>query len=96
MKYIKVKWKHRLNEYTEPVWMYSELDKESHELRKVEVFADGHYQFAGPLASVGDTRLGLEPIPPLDEINKHEMFLGTEISQEEFEQVWISAQNAKS
>ncbi len=44
MKYIKVKWLH--SHPDEPVLLYSELDKDRWETRKVEVFADGRIGFA--------------------------------------------------
>src|SRR5258705_13531981 len=43
MQYIRVRWKHALPD--EPVELLSELDSESWEVRKVEVFRDGRLGF---------------------------------------------------
>lgn len=89
MRYIKVKWIHPPNEY--PVLLYSELDDSRWEVRKVDVFADGRMQYASAAMSIGDTALGFEPVPPLDEIGKDPQFEPTEISKKEFEGVWVDA-----
>ena len=44
MQYIRVRWNHDRSD--EPVELWSELDGESWEVRKVEVFPDGHLGFA--------------------------------------------------
>ncbi len=72
--------------------MYSELDENRWEVRKVEVFPDGHRGYAGAAESVGETRLGKEPIPPLAEIVADSQFEAVEISHEEFERVWSTRQ----
>jgi hypothetical protein len=43
MKYVKVRWNHALP--NEPVVLYSELDDQMWETRKVEVYADGRADF---------------------------------------------------
>jgi len=87
MKYIKVKWTHsKPNEY--PSILYSELDDELWEVRKVEMFGDGHQGYASDAESLGDTELGIEPLPPLAEIASDPQFELIEITKEEFEEVW--------
>lgn len=86
MKYIRVKWKHSFE--CEPVYLYSELDDNSWELRKVEVYADGRYDFAGEGESMGDARLSTEPIPSLEEISLDPQFESAEITKAEFERIW--------
>ena len=86
MSYIKVTWDHRLPD--EPVILYSELDHERLETRKVEIFADGSYGYASATESGGGTRLGEAPIPPLMTIARDEQFDPVEITKEEFEEVW--------
>ena len=86
MNYIKVKWNHSLP--GEPVWLYSELDAERWETRKVEVFADGSRGYASATESGGETRLGEAPIPPLIKISYDPQFEPVEITKEEFEEVW--------
>jgi hypothetical protein len=91
MNYIKVKWKHAFP--TEPALIYGELDEGRWEVRKVEVFPDGHRGFASAAGSSGGTQLGKEPIPPLAEIAADSQFEPAEISGEEFEHVWANRQD---
>ena len=86
MKYIKVKWIH--DHSNAPVWLYSELDDASWEIRKVEVFADGSFGFADERSEAGGSALGLEPVPPIAEIAADSQFVPTEIGREEFEDIW--------
>ncbi len=44
MKYIRVKWNHLFSD--EPVLLFSELDDARWEVRKIEVFRDGHQGYA--------------------------------------------------
>lgn len=94
MKYIKVKWSHDIAD--EPVWLYSELDDASCEVRKVEVFSDGKMGFAGSGEEGGSTRLSTVPIPPIEEIESDAQFEPTEISHLEFEQIWLTAREMGS
>ena len=66
MTYIRVKWLH--SNFEEPVLRYSELNDLRWETRKVEIFADGRFGFAGPNEASEDTGLGLAPVPSLHEI----------------------------
>lgn len=92
MKYIKVQWIHLPQEGPEnPVLLYSELDSNNWEVRKVEVFEDGGLQYANESTQTGSTGLGLMPVPTLDEINAQNSFDGIEIPKEEFEEVWNRA-----
>lgn len=86
MIYIRVEWKHSFP--NEPVWLYSELDDLRWEVRKVEVYRDGHEGFASAHVEVGGTGLGLEPVPPFAEIVLDPQFEASEISKDEFERVW--------
>jgi hypothetical protein len=45
MIYIKVKWSHSFPD--EPILLYSELDRERCEIRKVEAFPGGRMGYAG-------------------------------------------------
>ena len=83
MTYIKVKWIHSCTD--DPVLLYSELDSERWEKRKVEVFQDGHCGYASASESDGLTRLGEEPIPPVAEIASDSQFEPAEITKQEFE-----------
>ncbi len=64
--HIKVAWLHELVD--EPVMPYSELDNERYETRKVEVFDDGHMEWADLSRESGTTGLGEVPVPDLAEI----------------------------
>lgn len=86
MKYVKVKWRHRLPE--EPVLLYSELDDARYEVRKVEVYLDRRQGYASVSESSGGTRLGEDPLPELPEIASDAQFEPEEISKHEFEEVW--------
>jgi hypothetical protein len=86
MQYLKVKWIHSHPTY--PVWLYSELDKDRFEVRKVELFPNGTVGFADSTESIGTTMLSIEPLPTTEEIATELQFLPQEISREEFEKVW--------
>ena len=86
MEYICVKWHHSSPD--KPVLLYSELDGDRWEVRKVEVYADGHVGFAGPGVEHGSTWLGEKPVPPLDDIAADPQFEPRQISRDEFERIW--------
>ncbi len=86
MKYILVKWNHLFGD--EPVLLYSELDDARWEVRKIEVFRDGHQGYASATESGGSTRLGEAPIPALAEIASDPQFEPSEITKEQFEEMW--------
>ena len=68
MKYIRVTWRHRHRD--EPVTLYSELNDQRFEVRKVEVFRDGRMGYANANEAVAGTMPGLVPVPDLSEIAK--------------------------
>jgi hypothetical protein len=86
MMYLRVLWKHSFAD--EPVELLSELDEARFEVRKVEVFRDGHKGYASNTESERGTELGVEPIPHLAEIASDPQFLPEEISREEFDVAW--------
>jgi hypothetical protein len=86
MNYIRVQWLHEFQNY--PVWLISELDDDRWEIRKVEVFADGSKGHAMNGEESGRTRLGLIPVPPINEIAADPEFLPEQITKEQFEAVW--------
>jgi hypothetical protein len=92
MHYLRVRWVH--SHPDEPVELYSELDDRRWELRKVEVFPDGAFGYAGPEGATSNTVLGLEPIPTRTQIASDPQFEPEEISQAEFEAVWEQAHRA--
>jgi len=86
MPYIKVRWHHSFP--NEPVILYSEMDENRKEVRKVEVYADGSCGYAGNGQELGGASLGLVAIPPLEEIAANPQFEPLEMSKEEFEKIW--------
>jgi hypothetical protein len=89
MRYIKVIWNHQQPD--DPVQLYGELDDESWEVRKVEVFRDGFLGYASRSESRGSTFLGLVPVPPLAEIAADPEFEPREIGKDEFDEIWLRA-----
>lgn len=86
MKYIRVIWRNANSEY--PLVLYSELNESGWEIRKVEVYSDGRCGYASETETHGGTFLGIEPVPPLEEIAKDPQFEPSEIKPAEFEEVW--------
>ena len=89
MTYVKVCWKHTSDD--QPVEMFSELDADRNERRKVEVFRSGALSYAGPAGTTGDSILGDMPVPSLEEIALDPEFQPVVIDQATFERVWQSA-----
>lgn len=89
MKYIKVNWRHSFE--LEPIVIYSELDSASLELRKIEILKDGRMDYAGEGISRGNAKLSEEPIPTLKEIAGDPQFEPSEITKEEFDEMWVKA-----
>lgn len=88
MKCIRVKWIHSL--LNEPVTVFSELDDDRYEVRKLEIFRDGSIRRASADASDDRTMLGELPVPSLDEINSDPQFQAEEITQSEFDTAWCA------
>ena len=89
MVYLRCRWKHSFPD--EPTLLYSELDDERWERRKVEIFADRRARYADRHQESGDTRLGLVPVPTLADIAVDPQFDPAEVSKEEFDLVWNDA-----
>jgi len=73
----------------DPILIYSEVDDEGWETRKVEVFADGKIGTAPPGDDDLNTKLSIEPLPDIEMIRVDHQFEPSWISKEEFEEVWI-------
>lgn len=89
MRYQRVRWLQDSPEF--PVLLYSEIDDDGWEVRKIDEYANGHRDLAGADLETGSTILGLDRVPTLDEINKDHQFDGVEITAEEFEEIWARA-----
>ncbi len=88
MEYFKCKWVHNLQD--EPILLFSELDEDRYETRKIEIFRNNKIGYADVAEHSKNTDLGVLPVPPLEEINKSEEFEAVHISKEEFEQIWFN------
>ena len=88
-RYQKVEWHHDRDDY--PVLLYSEIGDGGEELRKVDVYSDGHLDFADSVRSTGSTLLSEKPMLALDRIAAQPEFTPHAITAEEFEKVWREA-----
>ena len=88
-KYIKVFWHHSSPD--EPTVLYSEIDKDRWERRKVYVFRDGNFGYASDTEETNSVRLSIEPLPTLSEIGADAQFDPREIEKQEFDDVWSKA-----
>ncbi|MCS3726487.1 DUF6881 domain-containing protein [Bradyrhizobium betae] len=89
MTYLKVKWIHAYP--NQPVLIYSELDHDRWELRKVEIFPDGRMLYADPEVEFKETGLSMEPLPSFEKIAADPEFEPEVISKAEFERIWAKA-----
>ena len=84
--YMRVRWLHEHPD--EPVDLWSELNAERFETRKVEIFRDGRIGYASADGEGGGTRLGEVMIPSLDDIASDAQFQPEEVSKAAFEELW--------
>lgn len=91
MQYLKVAWIHDLDD--EPSLIYSEIDDQRYETRKIEIYKDNSFGLADKNLEFGGTRLGLEAVPEIDEIKDDPQFVPLYISQDEFEDAWFEYLN---
>ena len=89
MTYIKVFWHHSFPD--EPTVLYSEIDEDRRERRKVYVFRDGQFGYASDTEATNSVWLSIEPLPPLSKIGSDAQFDPSEIEKSEFEDVWSKA-----
>lgn len=89
MKYIKVRWMHSFAD--EPIVLYSEVDDERWEKRKICVFRNGPMGFASATEETRSVALSEKPLPPLWEIAADPEFIPEEIDAQEFESIWDDA-----
>jgi len=86
MEYIFVQWIHNDDNY--PIELFSELDDDCYELRKIEVYKDGHFGLASTDIQIGETCLGDVPVPPNHEIANSKEFKPAAILAGDFERKW--------
>ena len=87
--YIRVRWFHSSPD--DPVELWSELDADREEVRKVEIWTDGRVGYASSEGETGGTRLGKVAVPPLNEIDLDAQFQTEAITKADFEMCWIDA-----
>ncbi|WP_148307028.1 DUF6881 domain-containing protein [Nocardia nova] len=92
MKYLKVKWNHQHPE--EPVYFYSELSPERYEVRKIQIYGDGHRDWASETSEHGSAFLAEIQFPSLKEISSDADVQAWDISAEEFEALWKETVNS--
>jgi hypothetical protein len=89
LRYIALEGKHSLPD--EPIGLYSEIDCDGWEKRKVEEFRAGRLTYANATTAAGSTRLGKEAIPEIAEIAKDSQFSPRKIMRAKFEEIWQKA-----
>ncbi|SEQ96424.1 DUF6881 domain-containing protein [Actinokineospora terrae] len=92
MRYLKTHWHH--DHPDEPVLIYSEIDADRAETRKVEVYRDGRHDWADERESTGSTFLAEVDMPDDEEfaaIAADPEFSPEWIERAEFEQAWAKA-----
>ena len=91
MRYYRVRWIHEFMD--EPLDLYSEVDEDGWEQRKVEIFRDGRMGYAEATAHSLSTELSEKVLPSLEEIAADPQFQPSEITQAAFEEVWQRARS---
>jgi hypothetical protein len=86
--HIRVLWHH--SSAKDPMELWSELDADRNEVRKIEIWADGRVGYAYGGVEVGGSRLGESPVPQLDIIAGDPQFEPEAISQSDFEKLWTA------
>lgn len=89
MNYIKVVWNQSNKDY--PVLIYSELEDDQYESRKIEKYIDGSYGYAFNNHEINDSGLSKCAVPSIEKIAEDSEFEPFEITKEEFEEVWHKA-----
>ena len=81
-----MKWTHTSQD--DPILIYSEINSDRLETRKVEYFVGGAVGLASRKFEKGRTKLGSEPTPAVAKINEDSQFEAEEISDDEFNSIW--------
>ncbi len=93
MTYLMVKWEHSSPD--EPCVLYSELDEQRMERRKIDVYPDGRWGFADEHEEVGGAMLGEASTLTVDRLNADSEFEAEVIDREEFEKMWRDRWSAR-
>ena len=88
MRYFKIHWIHSFTD--EPEYIFSEIDEEGYEVRKVEIFKNGNHILYSN--NINSDRLVEGKYPSLEELNyeeETEVMQTIEIPKSEFCNVWL-------
>jgi len=92
MIYMRVEWKHSIPDC--PRLLYSEIDEERMECRKIDIYPDRCWGFADEHEEIGGSGLGEAPTPPLKQLASDPEFDAAEIERDEFERLWAARKMA--
>lgn len=73
---------------TLPILIFSEIDDDRNETRKIEIYKDKSIGYAYEDVEYGPTGLSELPLLEIDEINEDDGLEAEEISSELFERAW--------
>jgi Domain of unknown function (DUF6881) len=88
---MRISWIHSFDD--EPILLYSEVDSAMLERRKIEIYKDDSFGLASASFEFGGTSLSSVPLPSVAEIANDPQFISTEITEEEFNEVWGTYMN---
>jgi hypothetical protein len=71
-----------------PVLLALEIDDNSYEIRKIEIWFNGVVGWADRVSHSESTALGYAQVPSVEEINKDKQFKAVQIIKEDFERFW--------
>jgi hypothetical protein len=92
MRYSKLVWRNHGPEF--PDLIYSQIDDDGYEVRKVEVFPDGHYGCSDGIEQRGRTELSDRPMPEhLDPATRDLTLLA--LDSQEFDRQWRLATGSR-
>ncbi|WP_433523839.1 DUF6881 domain-containing protein [Nocardia pseudovaccinii] len=86
MRYVKVAWHHDFED--EPVEYFHEVGDDNWETRRVQVYRDGHVEWADETDETATAGVAEVPIAPIEEIAQQPEFEAEEISRGQFEREW--------
>lgn len=92
MRYVKVTWHHDFDD--EPVEYFHEVSDDNWETRRVQVYRDGHLEWADGTHETATAGVAEIPIAPIEEIAAQPEFDAEEITQHQFERQWSQARPA--
>jgi hypothetical protein len=84
--YLRVLWLHL--HPNEPIDLWSELDGDRYETRKLEFFPDGRIGYADKSDAAHGTQLGIEVMPTFEEIASQAEFKPEILTRDAFESMW--------